>query len=311
MTNNDRGPSLFSKYVWVIETIYRAKSISFKDLNEKWINTELSRGMEIPKRTFDNWKYAIWDMFGIDIVNENRGEYRYYISNAEDIGRNGICSWLYNTLCVSNTLANSLSIKDRIVLEYVPSGQEYLQTIIDAMKGNRVVNITHYNYWKDREYNFDVQPFGVKPFRQRWYLIGRSTSLHFYEQGPRIYSLDRLRHIHITEETFGMPKGWNAKEYFESCYGIIVGTNKEIETVRLKVSTAQANYIRDLPLHESQKETERNEAYRIFTYRMRTTFDFLQELLWNGDHVEVLVPNSLRKEMTEMTERMWSKYKGG
>ena len=46
MINNDRGQSLISKYVWVIETIYRAKKISFKKLNERWLCDEISRGVE-------------------------------------------------------------------------------------------------------------------------------------------------------------------------------------------------------------------------------------------------------------------------
>ena len=170
MVNNDRGQSLITKYVWVIETIYRRHRISFKELSEKWLRDDISRGVELPKRTFDNWRYVIWDMFGISIVNENRGEYRYYIENEEDISKNGLRSWLYNTFCVSNALANSQSIKDRIILEYVPSGQNHLQPIIEAMKENRVLNITYHSYWKDEENNFDVQPFCVKLFRQRWYL---------------------------------------------------------------------------------------------------------------------------------------------
>ena len=240
MANNDRGQRLISKYVWVIETIYRRKRISFKELNERWVDDiDISRGVDIPKRTFDNWRYAIQDMFGIIISNENRGEYRYYIENEEDISKNGLRSWLYNTFCVSNALANSQSIKDRILLEYVPSGQEYLQIIIDAMKENKVLNITHYNYWKDQEYNFDVQPYCVKLFRQRWYLVGLSTYTYFREQGPRIYSLDRLRHVQVKDETFVMPKDWDAKEYFAGCYGIIAGLKKDIEPIKLKVSAAR------------------------------------------------------------------------
>ena len=34
-----------------------------------------------------------------------------------------------------------------------------------------------------------------------------------------------------------------------------------------------------------------------------------EELLWNGSDVEILEPASLRKEMAEMVERMWNKYK--
>ena len=56
MVSNERGQSLISKYVWVIETILQAGKISFEELNRKWLrNTEISRGMEIPKRTFDHW----------------------------------------------------------------------------------------------------------------------------------------------------------------------------------------------------------------------------------------------------------------
>ena len=216
MVDNDRGQSLISKYVWVIETIYRAEKISFKELNRKWLRDEdISRGLEIPKRTFDNWRYVIWDMFGINIVNENRGKYRYYIENEEDICRNGLRSWLYNTFCVSNALANSQSIKDRILLEYVPSGQEYLQPIIEAMKENKVLNMTYHSYWKDEENNFDVQPYCVKLFRQRWYLIARSTYSYYHEKGPRIYALDRIQGLQQTKETFKMPKGWDAEAYFE------------------------------------------------------------------------------------------------
>ena len=35
--DNDRGQSLITKYVWVIETIYRRRKISFKELNELWL----------------------------------------------------------------------------------------------------------------------------------------------------------------------------------------------------------------------------------------------------------------------------------
>lgn len=309
MADNDRGQSLITKYVWVIETIYKTQKISFKKLNERWLNDEISRGVEIPKRTFDNWRYVIWDMFGINIVNENRGEYRYYISNVEDISKNGLRSWLYDTLCVSNALANSQSIKDRILLEYVPSGKEYLLTIIEAMKENRVLNITYHSYWKDEENNFDIQPYCIKLFRQRWYMVARGTNLYYYEKGLRIYSLDRIQYLKKKDEIFAIPKNWNAKDFFEGCFGIIADQRTDIQLVKLKLSAGQANYIRDLPIHESQEEIEQNEEYSIFRYNLRPSFDFIQELLWNGEDVEVLEPLWLRKEIAGKIKRIWNKYK--
>lgn len=307
MKNNDRGQSLINKYVWVIETIYRRHKISYKDLNELWVNDkDISRGEDLPKRTFDNWRVVIGDMFGIDISNENSGRYRYYIENEEDINENGIRSWLYNAFSVSNALANSQSIKDRILLEYIPSGQEYLHPIISAMKENRVLNITYHSYWKDVESNFDVQPYCVKLFRQRWYMVAKST---YYDEGPRIYSLDRIRELNTKDETFVMPKDWNAEDYFNGCFGIIADQSVEKQIVKLKATAIQAKYIRDLKIHESQKEIERNEEYSIFTFNIRPQFDFQQEILKNGEEVEVLEPQWLREEIARKIKRMSDSYK--
>lgn len=310
MFHKDRGPSLISKYVWVIETIYRRRRISFKELNEAWVrDVDMSRGIEIPKRTFDNWRSVIADMFGVDISNENCGEYRYYIENAEELHHDGLRSWLYNTFCVSNAFVNSQSIKERVLLEYVPSGQPYLKTIVEAMKQNRVLNMTYHTYWKDEEKNYDVQPYCLKLFRQRWYMVARSTDPNYYNNGPRVYALDRINHLHATDKCFKMPKGWNAAKFFNGCFGIIATQSIDIQPIKLKVSASQANYLRDLKMHKSQKEIERNSEYSIFTLRLRPEYDFQQELLWNGDDMEVLEPQWLRKEIAGKIQRMWNKYK--
>ena len=86
MVNNERGQGLISKYVWVIETIYQAGKISFEELNKKWLlDMDISRGMEIPKRTFDHWKSAIADLFGLYIENEGKGIDKDQISDQDDV----------------------------------------------------------------------------------------------------------------------------------------------------------------------------------------------------------------------------------
>ena len=309
MIHNDRGQTLISKYVWVIETIYREGRITFDELNDKWKNDEISRGEKLSKRTFDNWRSAIQDVFGVIIANENCGQYCYFIENPEDLSKNGLRSWLFNTLCVSNLLTDSQCVKDRILLEYVPSGQVYLKPIIDAMKENRVLTITYYNYWRDDENTFDVQPYCVKLFRQRWYMVACGTHPQYAERGPRTYALDRIMDLRPTSQKFKMPEKWSADEYFLGSYGIIANPTKPLQQVKLKVAAGQANYIRDLKLHESQEEIERNGEYSIFTLKIHPEFDFIQEILRNGEDVEVLEPLSLRREVTEKIERLWKKYK--
>ena len=294
--------NLLNKYVWLVETIYKNKYISFDDINRKWLDDDISEGIEIPKRTFHTWIHEAEEMFGLVIQCERKGGYHYYIENVDDIKNGGLRSWLLNTISVSNLIMGNKHLKDRIFLENVPSGQEYLQTIIEAMKGNNLLNITYHSYWRDEDSSFDVIPLCIKLFRQRWYMVGQS---HY----RRIYSLDRIKKLTKKDETFVMPKDWDADEFFSGCFGIISDKNVDKELVRLKVSAGQANYIRDLPLHESQKEVERNDEYSEFTYFLRPTFDFQQELLWNGEDMEVVEPKWLRLEMAGKIKRMWNKYK--
>ena len=79
----------------------------------------------------------------------------------------------------------------------------------------------------------------------------------------------------------------------------------------VKVTPGQANYLRDLPMMpgDAQQEIERNENYSIFKLRVRPTFDFQQELLWNREELEVLEPLWLRNEIAGVIEKMTSKYK--
>lgn len=296
--------NLLNKYVWLVDTIYKNNYISYEEINEKWLDDDMSEGLEIPKRTFHTWIHEAEEMFGLVIQCERKGGYKYYIENADDIKEGGLRNWLLNTISVSNLLMENKQLKDRILLEYVPSGQGYLQTIIEAMKNSNILNITYHGYWREDDASFNVMPLCIKLFRQRWYMVGQSY-------GIRIYALDRIKSITTTKATFEMPEDWDSEEYFNGCFGIIVDKNIEKQQVKLKVDAGQANYIRDLRIHESQKEVERNTEYSIFTYYLRPTFDFMQELLWNGEDVEVLDPQWLRLEIAGKVKRLWNKYKGG
>lgn len=106
-----------------------------------------------------------------------------------------------------------------------------------------------------------------------------------------------------------MPKSFSPEDYFYSSFGVIVDYDTDEETVVLKVSAQQANYIRAVPMHHSQRETERASDYSIFKMRLRPTFDFWQEILWHGEELEVLEPLWLREEIAMKIEKMSKKYR--
>ena len=297
--------NLINKYVWLVETLYKAKKITLKEINRKWTQTELSEGEEIPRRTFNNWRNAVEEMFGLVIMCDKHDGDRYYIENRDDMDEGGFQHWLLSTISVNNTLIENKSLSDRILLENIPSGQDYLATIMEAMKQSKVLEVTYKGYWSDREHSFPIAPYCVKLFRQRWYVVGNSV----YEDKIRIYALDRFLEVNLSDEAFKYPKKFNPENYFKECFGIIHDDDCDLETVKLKVDSGQANYLRSLQMHHSQKEVERNDEYSIFTLYLRPTFDFQQEILWNGEAVEVLEPLWLRREIAGIIKRMWNHYK--
>lgn len=295
--------NLLGKYVWLVETIYKAGRITFEEINQRWLDDDMD-DKEIPLRTFHKWRIAAEDMFGLVIDCERKGGYHYYIGNASEIEGGGLRSWLLNTISVSNLLLDSQQLKERILLEDIPSGVEYLSAIIEAMKTNTVISITYQSYWREESHTFNVHPYCVKLFKQRWYMVAFNP----YYGKLMIYALDRIFDMRKQNERFKMPKDFDPAAFFQNYYGVIAGTKTKVEKVKIKVSAGQANYLRSLRLHPTQEEVDRNDEYSIFTYRLCPEFDFVIELLSKGEDVEVLEPIWLRKEIAGKVSRLHAKY---
>ncbi len=301
---------LIRKYIWLIDTVNQAGStgITFKDIRSKWERNDLlSGGIQYPKRSFHNHVTAIRELFGIEIAC-NKNTNSYYIANSRELkDSSGFKGWLLDALSLNNQLEESSQLKDRILLEENPSGRELLPTILEAMRDNKMLTFSYKPYWVEDDHIsnlYHVEPYALKVFKRRWYLLGK------YGDSPlKVYALDRILDIDIEFESFTLPADFDAESFFSSCFGIIV-SDKDPQTIKLKVDAFQSNYLRSLPLHPSQKETERTEEYSVFTYFLRPTFDFIQELLTLRETAEVLAPKELRAEMARIGKNIANKNGG-
>lgn len=294
---------LFDKYIWLVDTIYRAGKITFEKINERWLRSKLSDGKDIPLRTFHNWRIAIEQVFDINIECNRRGGYYYYIENADDIEKGGIRNWLLNTFAVNNLINESHHLKRRILFEEIPSGQQFLTPIIEAMRDGLEIELCHQSYWYDEPTTYTVQPYCVKVFKQRWYVVGFCKE----RDAIRTFSLDRIHQLITLESKFTYPKDFDPAAFFTDSFGIIV-KDGEVETIRIKVYGMHRLYMRALPLHHSQQEVETTDEFSIFEYRMKQTFDLKQELLSRGKDIEVLSPSSFREEMAKAIQEMAALY---
>ncbi len=297
--------NLLSKYVWLAETIYSANGITFAEINQKWLDNDLSEGINLSKRTFQKWKIAIEELFGLIIDCERKNGYRFVIRNKEDLHPDNLTGWLFRTLTLSSKLERYKSLGSYILLEDIFVKEDLLTTILEAIRNNTTLLITYKSFYRDEATSFEVEPYCLKIFQQRWYLIAKSSGF----ETPRIYALDRIVHLQPTGNPFTYPKDFSPARFFASSYGVIVDETIEAENIELKIGASQVPYLRSLPLHHSQQEVEQTEKYTIFRLRMAPTFDFEQQILSLGEYVEVLSPLWFRERMVHRIEKMMKQYK--
>lgn len=294
----------FNRYVWLIDTIRSHGYITFSDISDLWQKASINEdGSYLPERTFFNHREAISDIFGIEIkFDKSLG---YYITEDSN-DTEGIRSWLLTSISVNNLINESAAMHSRILFEKIPSGEKFLGTIIEAMKEGKVLEMTYKKFQDNEPKTYDVAPYCVKVYKQRWYMLAKPTDR---KAGLHIYALDRIHLLQQTRQDFKLPEKFNAENYFADWFGIVHDEQYEPCTIRLKVWTKQRNYFRTLPLHHSQEETEINDDWSIFEYRMAPTWDLEQELLQYNDNVEVLEPQSLRDQMIEHAGNILELYK--
>ncbi len=273
---------------------------------------ELTRHFKVNRRTIYRWIEALKDN-DIEIIN-TRGKFSLSDASKDIILNNPLNKWMFNTISLMNLLDGREALKDRILLEHIPSSndKDNLQVILEAMEKNQRIKFQYTKYYNNPDHKQEtyesVEPYCVKLFERRWYVI-----CHTYKKadkddnGMRKFSLDQISALKLQKSTFKLPKDFSAEDYFKDVYGITTGMNGELSTIKVKVAAARANYIRALPLHHSQEE-EQYDEYSIFTYKLRPANDFYQALLHEGEFLEVLEPAEVREAMKKKIEEMMKRY---
>lgn len=311
--------NLFNRYLWLAQVIYSAGRITREEIDRKWAKSSLNDNHEstIPERTFHRWRIGVEELLHVNIEC-NRSTCTYYIANYEDIEKDKVQRWILNTFAVTNTVTENRQLSDRILVEDMPSDARFLSTIMEAMRENRLIRMTYQRFDASEPHSFEVEPYCLKAFKQRWYMVGRAED---HPDQLRVYALDRVHEvIKVMDKKFTIDPKFNAKQYFRNYFGVWTDERVKPQQVVIKVSSRDANYIRSLPLHHSQQEKLKiadsfdengknlQDGYSIFEYNIAPTFDFIQELRTHGNQLQVLAPQSLAKEMRQNAEDIVNMY---
>ena len=292
-------------YFWLMDIIASGR-LTREDINRRWAHCRYNDNgeSEFPERKFHRYKEDIQEIFDIDI-RCNRAYNYYYIDNKDDISGGFTRKWLLNAMAVHSMMDQAQDMNECILYEDIPEGTQYLSLIIDAIKQRHQLSFTYHSFNRQEQYELTLAPYCLKVFKQRWYVAG-CPSTHPNE--IRIYALDRVKDMRPTDLAYTYPKTFNAKEFFAPYYGVF--RNAEPVKVIIEANPTSTQFLRLLPIHESQKELRQFHGNTFFEYYIAPTLDFIQELRTHGTDIRVREPEELVAIFREEAQKAYGMYCG-
>lgn len=293
----------FSACRWLLELVYDKEMITRREIDELWIKEKnLSDGLAMDPRNLQRYKKTLKECFGIDICCKQRGDYAYYIKNPQILKNNHLPIWLLNILAINEKMKRCLSLTNRIRLEYIPSGGEKLETVINAMLGNQKMAFRYQKYCEVEWRDFIVGLCGLVLYRRRWYIIGELDNQKKYT-----FSLDRMISSSLTNMEFEVDPNFNIDEYFSEIYGIY-NSGRDMESIVLRAFGEEAYHMRDLPIHQSQQEIGIGEGYSDFMIRVRPNNELMSYIISRTNRLKILSPEPIAEEFKKILASIMKNY---
>ena len=184
-----------------------------------------------------------------------------------------------------------------------PKELEFLSQLFDAIVNKQVLNIRYRLIKANKPLSIEVHPYFLKQYNNRWYLLG--LNVEFKEITS--FVLDRIEAVSpMFAEYIDKPSDLDFDKYFDDVVGVTIPKVKKLEHIVMRVAPDRYPYIKNKPLHPSQRCSDKE---------MRITIDVIPNselislLLSFGSQLEVLEPQSVRDMMREHVKTLNKFYK--
>ena len=297
--------SKLKKCLYIIDLLSRRGPMSLKEINEHYQYSSLYDGEIIP-RTFARYKDYIAETFPC-YIEYNQSTNEYYLKRYHQYGQDDrLYNYLLSAYHIEGMSELAVKHRDKVKLYEAPTGVENVQIILEAIDQQKGIECDYYSFDRATKKEQLLIPYFLKTWEQRWYLAAEPDNHH---HGISIFALERMDNIRLTEQKMLPSNDVTADEYWEGSFGVNHSDNQVPKRIVIKVYGSQANYVRALPIHESQKELECTDEYTIFEYHIVSCFNLYQQLLWHREKLEIIEPIEMREEMKKIVQNIISLYK--
>ncbi len=302
--------------VWLI-SILKKSDLTLKELQEAFRRSSLYDGKELQDRTFRNYMDMIREEFGFNIkcTKITTGMHVYRIPD-DDSDTDEIKQFAIDYFTICNTLANNgdnAKVRDRILFQKIDTGSKFLVDVIKAMVDSVVIDV-HYEKFDGSTSDRLLEPFFLKVFENRWYLVAREALPEGEQRNKsnkhkfKTFSLDKVTALKITSKKFKYDFTMDPETYFSNSFGIFVNENETPIDITLKFTGDAIKFVKNRPLHRTQTEVYSSTSMYVVKIKVNPSKDFVNALLSYGPGVEVIAPASFRESFAESVKQMYSNY---
>lgn len=299
--------SKLKKCLYLINLLDRKGALTLKEINDYYQYSSLYEGDEIQARTFTRYKDYIAETFPCYIeYNPRTGKYELHRHRALYGEDDSLYDYLLSAYHIEGMTELALKHRDKIILSEAPTGVGNVQIILEAIDQGKGIECEYYSFNHKTVKHQLLIPYFLRTWEQRWYLAAEPDNHH---HGISIFALERMDNIRLTDQKMQPSNDVTADEYWEGSFGVNHSDNQVPERIVIKVYGSQVNYVRALPIHESQKELESNVDYTLFEYHIVPCYNLYQQLLWHREKLEIVEPIQMREEMAKIVRDMTVLYK--
>jgi hypothetical protein len=294
------------KCLYLINLLERKGAMTLKEINECYQYSSIYEGDNIIPRTFLRYKDFIEVNFPCYIeYNARTGKYELHRHKALYGEDDSLFDYLLSAYHIEGMTELALKHREKIMLSDAPTGVENVQMILEAIDKKKGIVCDYYSFNKKTKKSHVMIPYFLRTWEQRWYL---AAELNNHHHGIAIFALERMDNLSLTEEKMIPTHNITVDEYFDGCFGANHSDEQKPERILIKVYSTQVEYVKALPIHESQKEIETTDEWSIFEYRLVPCYNFYQQLLWHREKLEVLEPQYVRDEIKIAIQKMLEHY---
>jgi proteasome accessory factor B len=180
-----------------------------------------------------------------------------------------------------------------------------MDILANAWINGRKVRITYQALGKRSASERVIEPYFIQPasLEHATYVIG------FCHHSRKVltFKVERITQIELLEDHYTVSKDFDANTYLGSAWGISV--YGQPEQIQLKFNSEVGRIANETRWHPSQVTKVQRDGSALVTFNLSLTHEFVAFILWWGDKVEVLKPESLKKDIRKIAGKILALYK--